>query len=201
MPNFKSRKTLPMKKIIILASGTGSNAEAILNYFKDNNQVKVSHIISNNPKAKVLQMAEKRNVENFYFNRKDLYESDKIYDFFKENNPDLIILAGFLWIIPEKIIRDFPDKIINIHPSLLPKYGGKGMYGNNVHHAVLANKEKETGITIHYVNEKYDEGKIIANFKTPLNPEEGLNALLMKIRKLEHENYPKVIEQLLFPEI
>ena len=200
MPNFKRRKTLPMKKIIILASGTGSNAEAILNYFENNNQIKVSHILSNNPKAKVLQMAKKRNVENFSFDRKDLYESDKIYDFFKETNPDLIILAGFLWIVPEKIIRAFPDKIINIHPSLLPKYGGKGMYGNNVHHAVLTNREKETGITIHYVNEKYDEGKIIANFKTPINPEEDLNTLLIKIRKLEHQNYPKVIEQLLTPE-
>jgi|SRR5699024_4497030 len=188
-----------MKNIIILASGTGSNAEAILNYFEDNSEVNISHILSNNPKAKVLKMAEKKNVQNFSFDRNDFYNSDKILDFFKKNNPDLIILAGFLWIIPEKIIQNFPDKIINIHPSLLPKYGGKGMYGNFVHQAVLENKEKETGITIHYVNEKYDDGEIIASFKTNLETEDNLEEVLKKIRKLEHTNYPKVIENLLFP--
>lgn len=188
-----------MKKIIILASGTGSNAEAILNYFEHRNDVKVTHILSNNPKAKVLEMAAKRGIENHSFNRADLYESSKIFDLIINNNPDLIILAGFLWIIPEKLIQHFPDKIINIHPSLLPKYGGKGMYGERVHRAVLEQQEKETGITIHYVNEKYDEGKIIAQFKTDLTQEDNLESLLQKIRKLEHGNYPKIIDQLLFP--
>lgn len=189
-----------MKKIIILASGTGSNAEAILNYFEHRDDVKVTHILSNNPKAKVLEMASKRGVENHAFNRADLYESSKIFDLIQENKPDLIVLAGFLWIIPEELIRHFPDKIINIHPALLPKYGGKGMYGDNVHRAVLAQQEKETGITIHYVNEKYDEGKIIAQFTTALTEEDTMDSLLQKIRKLEHGNYPKIIDQLLFPE-
>lgn len=188
-----------MKRIIILASGTGSNAEAILNYFKNRKNIHVTHILSNNPKAKVLDMAQKRGVENLSFNRKDLYETDKILNLIKQARPDLIILAGFLWIIPKKIIENFPDKIINIHPALLPKYGGKGMYGERVHRAVLEKKEKETGITIHYVNENYDEGKIIAQYSTTLTSEDNMESVLAKIRKLEHTNYPKIIENLLFP--
>ncbi|HLS29594.1 MAG TPA: phosphoribosylglycinamide formyltransferase [Flavobacteriaceae bacterium] len=187
-----------MKNIIILASGTGSNAAAIIDYFKDNEEVQVSHVLSNNPKARVLQMAGEKNVENMAFGRKELYKTDEILHFLKKNNPDLIVLAGFLWIIPEKIVRAFPNKIVNIHPALLPKYGGKGMYGEKVHLAVLANQEKETGISIHYVNEFYDEGRLIAQFKTPIAPEDDLKSILAKIKKLEHQYYPKVIDQLLF---
>lgn len=186
-----------MKNIIILASGTGSNAEVITHYFKDRKDVKVSCIMSNNPKARVLEMAEKNGVKNLHFNRNDFYETDKILDYIKELQPDLIVLAGFLWIIPPKMIEAFPNRIINIHPSLLPKYGGKGMYGDNVHKAVLENGEKETGITIHYVNPYYDEGQIITQFKTQLDPEDELEEVLAKIRKLEHGNYAKVIDQLL----
>lgn len=181
-----------------MASGTGSNAEAIIDYFKDNEEVKITHVLSNNPKARVLQMAKEKSIKSMDFGRKEFYQTDNMLQFLEENDPDLIVLAGFLWIIPEKIVRAFPNKIINIHPSLLPKYGGKGMYGEKVHLAVLANKEKETGISIHYVNEFYDEGRLIAQFKTPIEPEDDLNSVLAKIRKLEHQNYPKVIEQLLF---
>lgn len=188
-----------MKNIIILASGTGSNAEAIIDYFKNEEKVNISHILSNNPKARALQMAKEKSIETKAFGRKEFYQTPEILHFFKENDPDLIVLAGFLWIVPEDIVRAFPDKIINIHPSLLPKHGGKGMYGDKVHRAVLKNKEKETGISIHYVNEFYDEGKLIAQFKTPIEPEDDLDSVLAKIRKLEHSNYPKVIDQLLFP--
>src|SRR5690625_510155 len=187
-----------MKNLIILASGTGSNAKAIIEYFENNEEVKISYVLSNNPQAKVLEMAEEKKVPTLVFGRKELYDTDEIFEFLIEQNPDLIVLAGFLWIIPEKIVRAFPNKIVNIHPALLPKYGGKGMYGEKVHLAVLANQEKETGISIHYVNEFYDEGRLIAQFKTPIAPEDDLKSILAKIKKLEHQYYPKVIDQLLF---
>jgi|SRR5690625_291188 len=189
-----------MKNLIILASGTGSNAKAIIEYFENNEEVKISYVLSNNPQAKVLEMAEEKKVPTLVFGRKELYDTDEIFEFLIEQNPDLIVLAGFLWIIPEKIVEAFPDKIINIHPSLLPKYGGKGMYGQKVHQAVLENKEKETGISIHYVNEKYDEGELIAHFKVSLDAEDDLSTIMKKIQQLEHKNYPEIIEKLLFPD-
>src|SRR5690625_3061946 len=186
-----------MKNLIILASGTGSNAKAIIEYFENNEEVKISYVLSNNPQAKVLEMAEEKKVPTLVFGRKELYDTDEIFEFLIEQNPDLIVLAGFLWIIPEKIVEAFPDKIINIHPSLLPKYGGKGMYGSFVHQAVLENKEKETGISIHYVNEEYDEGALIFQKSFAVDPEETPDSLVDKIHALEHEWFPQVIESIL----
>lgn len=189
-----------MYKIVIFASGTGSNARAIMNFFKNNKRVEISCILTNNPKAGVLKIAENEQIPARVFNREIFYKSDEILDFLQEINPDLIVLAGFMWLLPQNLVQYFEGKIINIHPALLPKYGGKGMYGNNVHKAVLENKERETGITIHYVNEKYDEGKIIAQHKLLVTPDETMDSLVEKIHRLEHENYPKVIQQLLFDE-
>lgn len=187
------------KHIVILASGTGSNAKAIVNYFSSRRDIRVSHILSNNPNAEVLDMAKDKGIPTYSFNRKALYKSKEVLYFLNKSQPDLIVLAGFMWIIPEGLIKAFPNKIINLHPSLLPKYGGKGMYGENVHQAVLDHKESETGISIHYINEKYDEGKIIAQFKTPVNPDDKRADLIEKIKNLEHANYAKVIDNLLSP--
>ncbi len=149
-----------MKRIVILASGSGTNAENIIKYFKNSNLISVVQVLSNKNDAKVLDRAKRLKVNNCCFNRDTFYNSDEVLNMLKEN-ADYIILAGFLWKIPSSIIEAFPNKIINIHPALLPKYGGKGMYGMHVHNAVVQNKEKESGITIHYVNENYDEGAII----------------------------------------
>ncbi|MBW2960213.1 phosphoribosylglycinamide formyltransferase [Mesonia aestuariivivens] len=185
------------KKIVIFASGQGSNAKNIIRYFQDRNDVKISHVLSNNIRANVLKMAHEHEINSLHFDREALYHSNEILHILKDTNPDLIVLAGFLWIMPQEIIAEFENKIINLHPALLPKYGGKGMYGNYVHQAVLENKEKESGITIHYVNEKYDEGKTIAQFSTSIETNESMETLKKKIQQLEHENFPKVIDELL----
>jgi len=185
------------KKLVILASGTGSNAEKIISYFNNSTDVKVCAVLSNNKKAEVLPMAESYGVPTMAFDREALYQSGAVLGHLKTLAPDLIVLAGFLWMIPEDIIQAFPDKIINIHPSLLPKFGGKGMYGSRVHRAVLAAGEKETGISIHYVNQHYDEGKLIAQFKTALSDNDDLDSVLAKIKQLEHGNYARVIANLL----
>lgn len=185
------------KTAVILASGSGTNAEAILQYFSDSHFLKIPLVISNNPSAQVLKRAQKYHIETAVFNRKDFYTHNRVLETLQKIKPDLIILAGFLWKIPESVIQAFPHRIINIHPALLPKYGGKGMYGNRVHEAVLKNSERETGITIHYIDENYDEGQIIAQFKTAIDPTESIETLLPKIRKLEHHHYPRIIEKLL----
>jgi len=188
------------KKIIIFASGQGSNAKNIIHYFRDRNDVEISHVLSNNIKANVLKMAHDHEINALHFDRSALYNSNEVLHILKDTDPDLIVLAGFLWIMPTEIIQEFENKIINIHPALLPKYGGKGMYGNYVHQAVLENKEKETGITIHFVNEKYDEGKTISQFSTEVAPNETLESLKEKIHQLEHKHFPEVIDQLLSAE-
>lgn len=185
-----------MKKIVIFASGQGSNAENIVLHFKKRSQGNVVGIFTNNPSAKVLEKAKNLDVPTEIFTKDD-FKSSKILQKLNDLNPDLIVLAGFLLQFPENIIKSYPDKIINIHPALLPNYGGKGMYGMNVHKAILENKEKETGITIHYVNENYDEGKIIfqqsVNIENCKTPEE----IAQKIHELEMEHFPKEIEKLL----
>lgn len=185
------------KKLVILASGTGSNAEKIISYFKNRSDIKVCAVLSNNKNAKVLPMAESHGIPTVAFDREAFYHSEQVLDQLKTISPDLIVLAGFLWMIPENMLQAFPDKIINIHPALLPKFGGKGMYGNRVHRAVLAAGEKETGISIHYVNAHYDDGKLIAQFKTTLSADDDLDSVLVKIRQLEHGNYARVIDNLL----
>ncbi|NJW53873.1 phosphoribosylglycinamide formyltransferase [Salinimicrobium sp. CDJ15-91] len=187
------------KKIVIFASGNGSNAENIIKYFQARDNAKVVAVFSNNRTAKVLRRAHDLEVKALHFDREALYDSDDVLNLLKDMQPDLIVLAGFLWIFPKKILKRFPNKVINIHPALLPKYGGKGMYGMNVHKAILEQKEIETGISIHYVNDKYDEGKIIFQATTGIHPDDTVESIAEKIHDLEHENFPKVIEKLLFP--
>lgn len=186
-----------MKKIIVFASGSGSNAERIASYFADNKQFEVSLILSNNPKAGVLERAKRLQIPFVVFDRKAFYDFDIVSEILQSQKPDLIVLAGFLWKFPESIIKKFPNKIINIHPSLLPKYGGKGMYGNFVHQAVIENKETESGITIHYVNENYDEGVIIFQAKTEVVQTDTAETLAQKIHQLEYKHFPEVIASLL----
>jgi len=186
-----------MQQIAILSSGSGSNAENIVRYFQNNDAVKVKIIICNNPKAGIIARAEQLDVPLLLLNRNDFYQSDKLISLLQGMHIDLIVLAGFLWLLPQNFIAAFKNKIINIHPALLPKYGGKGMYGKHVHNAVLQNKEKETGITIHLVDEIYDHGKILFQKSIPVLPEETLQTLEEKVHALEYDHYPKVIEQFL----
>ena len=186
-----------MKKVLLFASGTGSNVENIIQYFADNIDIKVIGVFTNNPNAIVLDKAKKYTIPTLIFNKQELTEGF-VLDKIDELQPDLIVLAGFLWKFPEQIIAKYPNKIINIHPALLPKYGGKGMYGMNVHNAVLENKEKETGITIHYVNENYDEGEFILQQKVNIEDCKTAQEIAAKIHELEHEYFPKTIERLLY---
>ncbi len=185
------------KRIVIFASGSGTNAEAIARYFVQHERIQASLIMSNRQSAYVLERAAKLNIPSFVFSRTDFYESDKVVNKLIDERPSLIVLAGFLWLIPENILQLFPAQIINIHPALLPKYGGKGMYGSKVHEAVIAAGEKESGITIHYVNRYYDEGDVIFQATCPVLPEDTPEALAKRIHKLEHKYYPETIEMLL----
>jgi phosphoribosylglycinamide formyltransferase-1 len=182
-------------KIAILASGAGSNAKnLILDSRKDSNKVyKVELVITNNKDAGVINICRQLGVSCFLWKKDSFLSPDFLINSLKNNSIDYIILAGFLLKISDKIIKNFPKKIINIHPSLLPKYGGNGMYGNKVHQAVLDNKEKESGITIHFVNEHYDEGEIISQKKISLNEIETINSLRERINILEHEEFPKTL--------
>ncbi|ADV48596.1 formyltetrahydrofolate-dependent phosphoribosylglycinamide formyltransferase [Cellulophaga algicola DSM 14237] len=186
-----------MKRIVLFASGSGSNVENIVHYFQDNSEVTIATVFTNKSDAKVLERCNRLKISSLYFNKTSFYDNDCILDILKGINPDLIILAGFLWKIPEKLVKNFPNKIVNIHPALLPKYGGKGMYGMNVHNAVKDNNEQETGITIHFVNENYDEGAIISQIKTKITPEDTPEDIAKKIHELEYEHFPKVIAQIL----
>lgn len=184
-----------VNKIAILASGAGSNAKnLILDSRKDFNKVyRVELVITNNKDAGVINICHQLGVPCFLLKKDSFLSPDFLINFLKNNSIDYIILAGFLLKISDKIIENFPKKIINIHPSLLPKYGGNGMYGNKVHEAVINNKEKESGITIHFVNEHYDEGEIISQKKINLNELETVNSLREKINILEHEEFPKTL--------
>ncbi|MGB1269011.1 MAG: phosphoribosylglycinamide formyltransferase [Flavobacteriaceae bacterium] len=186
-----------MKRIVIFASGSGTNAENIIKHFQDNGLAKVIHVLSNKKDAKVLTRASALGVTNSSFDKDELLKTTMIYDLMLELKPDLIVLAGFLLKFPKNIIAAFPNKIINVHPALLPKYGGKGMYGSNVHKAVVANNENESGITIHYVNEHYDEGNIIFQASTQIIASDNFEDVAAKIHVLEQKHFPLVIEQLL----
>jgi phosphoribosylglycinamide formyltransferase-1 len=180
--------------IALFASGKGSNAEKIINYFKNNEHIKVSVVLSNKKDAPVLEMAKSKNVLTKTFTKQEL-ENGFVENFLVSMGIDLIVLAGFLLKIPEELIKRFPNKIINIHPSLLPKYGGKGMYGINVHQAVIENREKESGITIHLVNEEYDKGRILLQEKCPVFENDSPEDLAKRIQILEHEFYAPCIEK------
>ncbi|WP_100613580.1 phosphoribosylglycinamide formyltransferase [Confluentibacter citreus] len=186
-----------MKRIVIFASGSGTNAENLIKYFQSKDMVSVDLVLTNNPHAKVLDRCKRLKVSAFSFNKIALTETGDVLNLLKASKPDLIVLAGFLWKFPEAILNEFPNKVINVHPALLPKYGGKGMYGMHVHEAVVANKETETGITIHYVNEHYDEGAIIFQAKCDVRPSDSADDVAAKIHQLEMEHFPIVVEKLL----
>ena len=181
-------------KIAIFASGTGSNARAIIEY-SENSNFDVALIVSNKEKAGVLQYAEEYDIDALVIDRENFYNSEIIVDFLKGNKIELIILAGFLWLVPHYFIKAFPDRIINIHPSLLPKYGGKGMYGINVHQAVFEVKEKESGLTIHLVNNEYDKGEILLQKTIDISSEKDAESIGEKILQQEHKLFPQTIEK------
>ncbi|MEZ5196968.1 MAG: phosphoribosylglycinamide formyltransferase [Bacteroidales bacterium] len=185
-----------MKNIAIFASGSGTNAQRIAEYFANSN-IRISGIYSNNKNAYVLTRAENLGIKAYQFSRNDFYKTSKVLNQLLEDQVDLIVLAGFLWLIPSNILRKFSNRIINIHPALLPKYGGKGMYGSKVHDAVIIAKEKESGITVHFVNEKYDEGKIIFQAKCRIETSDTPDSLAAKIHQLEYEHFPVIIEKVL----
>ena len=184
-----------MKKLVIFGSGAGSNAVNICRYFKNSSDIEVVLICTNNKDAFIVDRAKKLNIPIVFTSKSDLLKFDDLAKTLKNYAVDYIILAGFLLKIPSKMISSYPNKIINLHPSLLPKYGGKGMYGSNVHEAVLENKETETGITIHLVNQSYDEGKIIKQYVCDVSKTESLSSLENKIHKLEFNNFPKTLEK------
>jgi len=182
--------------LIIFASGTGTNAGAIIEHFKNNGKAKVALIVSNNANAGALDIARREDIPFLVISRQTFREM-LLVEQLSDYKPSLVILAGFMWKIPEKIVHTFPGRIINIHPALLPDYGGKGMYGQHVHQAVIAAKEHESGITIHYVNEHYDKGDIILQARCPVNENDTPGELAGRIHKLEHFYYPRAIEFLL----
>ena len=186
-----------MTRIAIFASGAGSNAQKIIDHFRDSDRIKVSLVVCNKPGAGVLQIAAKEEIPSLVIEKEKFFRGNAYTDELKEAGIDFIILAGFLWKIPAALIRAYPGKIINIHPALLPAYGGKGMYGHHVHQAVIDHQEKESGITIHYVDEQYDHGDIIFQAKCPVLASDTADSLAGRIHQLEHQHYPAVIEQLL----
>jgi phosphoribosylglycinamide formyltransferase 1 len=188
---------LDKKKIVIFASGSGSNAQRLMEYFEHHSQIRVAALFSNNPKAYALKRAETFHVPAFLFNRDEFYNSQKVIEQVQQYEPALIILAGFLWLVPQNLLQAFPDRIINIHPALLPNYGGKGMHGIHVHTAVLQAKDAESGITIHRVNEEYDKGEFVLQVKCPVHPTDTPEDLAARVLQLEHEHLPLIIEQLI----
>ena len=193
MQNPESKKP----GIVIFASGSGTNAVKLIEHASVNNTYRVLSVFSNKKNAPVLEKAQTRNIPTTTFTKEAFYENDTVKSQLEQLKPELIVLAGFMWIFPQDILAEFPQRVVNIHPALLPKYGGKGMYGDHVHKAVLENNEERSGISIHYVNENYDEGRIIAQYETRIAEDETLDSLKQKIHQLEHEHYPKIIDELL----
>jgi phosphoribosylglycinamide formyltransferase-1 len=187
-----------MKKMALFASGTGTNAQKIIDHFSDKNKkALIALIVCNNPVAGVLQIASKEDIPTLILEKERFFRGDAYLPELRNAQIDLIVLAGFLWKIPQRLIDAYPGRIINIHPALLPKYGGKGMYGAFVHEAVLNAGEVESGITIHYVDEHYDRGDIIFQAKCPVDKTDSIESLSKKIHQLEHQYYPIVIEEVL----
>ncbi len=182
-------------RIAIFISGGGSNAEKIINHFQNHQSIKVVLLLSNNPDAYGLQRAARYNIATLVFNKMQFRESDEIVSVLKAAGVTHIVLAGFLWLIPQNLIEAFPGRIINIHPALLPKFGGKGMYGMRVHEAVHEAGENETGITIHEVNAHYDEGKVLAQQKCRIEKSDSPEQIAAKVQHLEHQYYPTIIEK------
>lgn len=185
-----------MRNIAILASGSGTNAENLIHYFSNRNSAQVSLVLSNKRQAMVLKRAEAHNIRTVFFEHKEFYVTGKVLRYLALYKIDFIVLAGFLWLVPENILEQYPGRIINIHPALLPAYGGKGMYGDIVHKTVIGNHDAESGITIHYVNKQYDKGDIIFQARCKVDPDETPDTLAAKVHALEYLHYPKVIEDL-----
>ncbi|APX98840.1 phosphoribosylglycinamide formyltransferase [Lacinutrix venerupis] len=186
-----------MKRVVIFASGSGSNAENLIRFFQNRDNASVIQVLTNNPHAKVLNRCKKLKISALSFNKIAFTETEDVLNILKSVKPDLIVLAGFLWKFPENILKHFNNKVINIHPALLPKFGGKGMYGMHVHEAVIRQKETETGITIHYVNENYDEGAIIFQAKCEVKTSDSAQDVAEKIHELEMKHFPEVVEKIL----
>jgi phosphoribosylglycinamide formyltransferase 1 len=186
-----------MKNIVIFASGAGTNAENIIRYFSNEKKAKVVLVLSNKPQAMVLERAAALGVDAFFFDRRQFYETEEVLFTLHRRETDLIVLAGFLWLVPSRIIDEYRGRIVNIHPALLPRFGGRGMYGDRVHRAVLDAGCTESGITIHYVNEHYDSGDIIFQAKCPVLPGDDADALAARVHALEYEHYPMVISRLI----
>jgi len=185
------------KRIAIFASGSGSNAQKIMEYFKKHTDAEVAIVLTNNPEAYVLQRADNFEIPTHIFEKHEFYQTNEVLDLLKNLNIDIIVLAGFLWLVPDTILANYPKRIINIHPALLPKYGGKGMYGDRVHKEVLANGDEESGISIHYVNEDFDSGEIIYQARYKIEKNDDLEIIKFKGQQLEHQYFPKIIEQVL----
>lgn len=186
-----------MKNIAIFASGTGSNAQKIIDHFRDSGLAQVSVILSNKADAGVLAIAEREQIPAVVIDKEQFFRGDTYVKLLQELETDLVVLAGFLWKVPANLVQAFSGRIINIHPALLPKFGGKGMYGHFVHEAVLAAGEKESGITIHYVNEQYDDGGVILQERCAVMPEDTPDTLAKKVQVLEHQWFPLIVERLL----
>ena len=184
-----------MKRIAILASGNGTNAQQISEYLADNKDIEVSCIVYNRREAYVAQRAAALGIEAKYFNKKDFLESDRVLEYLHEKRVDYVVLAGFLLLVPQNLLDAYPNRIINIHPALLPNYGGKGMYGHHVHEAVVANHERESGITIHIVDQHYDRGTTLFQARCEVTPDDTPDTLAAKIHLLEKEHFPRVIDE------
>ncbi|MGB3183180.1 MAG: phosphoribosylglycinamide formyltransferase [Cyclobacteriaceae bacterium] len=183
-----------MHRIAVFASGSGSNAQKIFEHFASQEGIAVSLLLSNKAGAPVMQKAETFGIPAVAFSREDLYENGRVEELLGKNEIDFIVLAGFLWLVPGSLVKAYPDRIVNIHPALLPRYGGKGMYGMNVHRAVKEAGEAESGMTVHLVNEKYDEGNILYQARTPLQPDDTPEDIDARVLALEHRHYPEVIQ-------
>ncbi|NBC83716.1 MAG: phosphoribosylglycinamide formyltransferase [Bacteroidetes bacterium] len=186
-----------MNKVAVFASGSGTNAENLVNYFSNHESIRVALILTNKPDAGVIERAKKLDVPCIVFNKTMFRDEKYIPGVLQNQHIDWIVLAGFLWLVPSYLIKAFPGRIVNIHPSLLPKYGGKGMYGQYVHQAVLDNNETETGITVHYVNNEYDRGEVIFQKKCAVLPDDNPESLASRVHQLEYDCYPKVVESLI----
>ncbi len=190
-------KPIVIKNIAIFASGTGTNARNIIQYFEHNDSISVALIVSNKPKAPVLTIAKEHQIPVLVIERDNFYQTKDILKKLNEYSIDFVVLAGFLWLIPGYFVRSFENRIVNIHPALLPKFGGKGMFGLEVHRAVLQAAEKETGITIHYVNENYDEGAIIFQSTCPVLGKDTPESIAKKVHELEYAHFPRIIEEVI----
>ncbi|MCA6074225.1 phosphoribosylglycinamide formyltransferase [Fulvivirga sedimenti] len=185
-----------MKNIAIFASGNGTNAEAIIRHFENNQDISVRLILSNKADAYVLERAKKHHISSHVFTRNEFYNETAVIEILKDNQIDLIVLAGFLWLVPASLVKEYPGRIVNIHPALLPKYGGKGMYGSRVHQAVKESGDKETGITIHLVNENYDEGDILFQATCQVDKDDTPEDIAASVHELEYQYYPVIIESM-----